>query len=112
MAKGYSKDVDSARLISVFHTLNAAVQANVWWEYVASAANIADLPSRGALGLLEGPEYRAERFEVKWPPLDAWDGGLAEFYAATAAGPAASSGRAGSGRSARPRASPARKRRR
>ena len=38
LAKGYSRDVDSARLISVFHTMNAAVRANVWFEYVPSAA--------------------------------------------------------------------------
>ena len=81
IAKGYSADLDSARLISVFHTLNAALGANVWFEYVASAANIADLPSRGELDLLLSPQYGARRFDVSWPPTEAWEGDLTALFA-------------------------------
>lgn len=34
LAKGYSSDVDSARLVSAFHVMNATVRSNVWFEYV------------------------------------------------------------------------------
>ena len=80
IAKGYSADLDSARLISVFHTLNAALGANVWFEYVASAANISDLPSRGELDLLLSPPYAARRFDVAWPPTEAWEGDTAALF--------------------------------
>ena len=46
MRNGYSCDADSARLIHVFHAAVAALSCNVWLEYVPSAANIADIPSR------------------------------------------------------------------
>ena len=48
MAKGYSGDDDHARLVHVFHCMAGAIDVNVWLEHVASGANIADLPSRGA----------------------------------------------------------------
>ena len=44
--KGYTKVSDSSRMIHLFHLLSAQIQFTVWWEYVASAANISDLPSR------------------------------------------------------------------
>ena len=36
-------------IIRAFHVANLALRANVWFSYVASKANISDLPSRGAL---------------------------------------------------------------
>ena len=80
LAKGYSRDVDSARLISVFHTMNAAVRANVWFEYVPSAANIADLPSRDDLELLRSDAFKVECFEVVWPTVGEWEGNLIELF--------------------------------
>ena len=80
LAKGYSRDVDSARLISVFHTMNAALRANVWFEYVASAANIADLPSRNDFELLRSDRFVAEPFDIVWPPVDAWVGDFARLF--------------------------------
>ena len=67
LAKGYSGDLDSARLIHVFHTVLAAVGANPWMEFVASGANIADQPSRDEFALLR--ELGAVYFEVGWPPI-------------------------------------------
>ena len=61
-------------MISVFHTMNAALRSNVWFEYVPSKANISDLPSRNDFDLLNSPEYKAEVFELVWPPLSAWAG--------------------------------------
>ena len=36
MAKGYSGDDDSARMIHAFHTVLSAIDCNVWLEYVQS----------------------------------------------------------------------------
>ena len=49
MTKGYSRVPDSLAIIRAFHAANLALQANVWFNYVATKANVADLPSRGAL---------------------------------------------------------------
>ena len=49
MVKGYSSQPDNLSIIRAFHAANLAMRANVWFSYVASKANVADLPSRGAL---------------------------------------------------------------
>ena len=49
LIKGVSRAVDSLAIIRSFMVANMSVQADVWFSYVASKANIADLPSRGAL---------------------------------------------------------------
>ena len=50
--KGYSPSPDSCRLIQIFHLLMARMNFRVWWEWVASKANISDLPSRDDYDLL------------------------------------------------------------
>ena len=80
LTKGYSRDVDSGRMISVFHTMNAALGANVWFEYVPSKANIADLPSRGDFELLRSNDLKAEWFDLVWPPLSAWSGEYGRLF--------------------------------
>ena len=52
LAKGYSGVPDSAHLVHVFHAWAAAAGTAVWFEYVPSAANPADEPSR-SLALAE-----------------------------------------------------------
>ena len=69
IAKGYSRDIDSARLIHFFHSIAAAVNTNVWFEFVASGANIADLPSRDELEKLH--ELGSVAFQPRWPDLGA-----------------------------------------
>jgi len=93
LAKGYSADIDSARLISVFHVMNAAVRANVWFEYVPSGANISDLPSRGDFELLRTEQFEGPRvpkpceqrgalvFPLVWPPVGAWSGDIKGLFA-------------------------------
>ena len=49
LVKGYSPRPDSLRIIRAFHVANVALGANVWFNYVATKANVADLPSRGAV---------------------------------------------------------------
>ena len=46
LLNGYSKAPDSAWMVNIFHTANARIQANPWWEHVDSKANCADMPSR------------------------------------------------------------------
>ena len=80
LGKGYSPDMDSARMISVFHTMNAAPRAGRCARTCGSSTcrarppNISDLPSRNDFDLLNSPEYKAEVFELVWPPLSAWAG--------------------------------------
>ena len=47
LIKGYGKADDLARIIFAFLAFNLVLQASPWFEYVASKANIADMPSRG-----------------------------------------------------------------
>ena len=49
---GYSGKPDSARLVNAFHLFNAALRANIHFEYVESKSNVADLPSRRELTYL------------------------------------------------------------
>ena len=48
LVHGYSSRPDCARLVNAFHLLQARLRFRAWFEWVPSAANIADLPSRGA----------------------------------------------------------------
>ena len=45
--KGYSGKEDTALILSAFSFKMAELQFRVWWEFVPSAQNVADLPSRG-----------------------------------------------------------------
>ena len=79
LAKGYSRDLDSSRLVHVFHAIAAAAGTNVWFEYVPSAANIADLPSRDELELLRS--MGSVEFAVRWPALESsWEQTMENFF--------------------------------
>jgi len=65
LAKGTSRDYDTARMAHVFHALAAALGCRVWFEYVPSGANISDLPSRREFTLLR--KMGAAKFDVSWP---------------------------------------------
>ena len=69
MAKGYMRDIDSARLVHVFHSLCAALQTQVWFEFVPSGANLADQPSRDDFALLA--ELGSTSFATVWPDVGA-----------------------------------------
>jgi len=71
LSKGYMRDVDSARMVHVFHSLAAALSSQFWFEFVPSGANLAAQPSRGEFSLLR--ELGSTEFAVRWPDLDsAW----------------------------------------
>ena len=71
LVKGYSAKPDSARIIHAFHALNVPLQANVWFEYVRSAANIADFPSRGQFAMLKDT-YGSAEWHFQVPPIAVW----------------------------------------
>ena len=50
LTKGRSSVPDCERIIRSFHVLNMSLRANVWFNYVATKANVADPPSRLAIG--------------------------------------------------------------
>ena len=46
LVHGYASKPDMCRIVSVFHIAQFCLRARVWFEWVPSAANLADLPSR------------------------------------------------------------------
>ena len=79
MAKGYTKVVDAARMVHVFHSLCAAIDAQVWFEFVPSGANLADQPSRDELELLH--ELGSTPFKARWPEMDAsWEKAFTQIF--------------------------------
>ena len=84
LMKGYSRDVDSARLVHSFHTISAALNARVWLAFVASKANLADLPSRGSFELLLN-DLSSSEVEFVLPPLElSWSGSFDFLFRAYA----------------------------
>ena len=61
MIHGYAKRVDMARVSNMYHLQNFFLRVDAWHEWVPSAANIADVPSRP----------RWEGCRDMWQPL--WD---------------------------------------
>ena len=48
--KGYARALDLARLMHALHAAILELDLDVWFEYVRTAANIADEPSRVDMG--------------------------------------------------------------
>lgn len=69
--KGYSSSEDIARLVFSYHVRLVHMQTRVWVEYVPSAANIADDPTRGEFDRLTSV-FHAERLEFVLPPMEGW----------------------------------------
>ena len=90
LVKGYSSSPDSLPIIQSFHILNLLLRVGVWFNYVATKANVADFPSRGDLAAMEAalrrfsPSFSIEKGRVPFalPPLV---GGLAGLVAAVRA---------------------------
>ena len=53
-----------------FHALNVGLRTDVWFEYVASKANIADLPSRMDFDLLKS--LSAQERQCVLPSTEDW----------------------------------------
>ena len=81
LASGYARQHDAARMVHVFHCACAALNAQVWFEHVASGANIADQPSRGEMSLLR--ELGSVSFDagLRWPDMsDSWSGAFERIF--------------------------------
>jgi hypothetical protein len=83
LVKGYARAVDSGLIVHAFHAYNVGLRADVFFEYVRSAANIADLPSRGALvellELFDEMGMHGDEVACQLPPLAAWDAPAREW---------------------------------
>ena len=81
LQKGYSKVPDSGRIINAFRLKQASLGMTIWFEYVPSKQNIADLPSRGQLSELlrvfddvsSNGEWKSVEYpECKIPDFSSW----------------------------------------
>ena len=76
LVKGSSSVASCWVIIQAFLVANLALRAQVWFNYVASKANIADLPSRGAIsemgevlsGILPDFSLSDDVFDMRFPP--------------------------------------------
>ena len=75
---GYARRRDAARYVNAFHLLAASLTCDVWFDYVPSKANLADLPSRGDYALLQA--MGGEWVNVRLPPAADWAAPL-EYWA-------------------------------
>jgi hypothetical protein len=83
LIKGYARAADLAKIVHAFAATNLALQCWCWFEYVRSAANISDGPSRGDFTLCE--ELGATKVDLVIPPPEWWDAPTSIFHAATIA---------------------------
>jgi len=74
LVHGYARKLDLARMINAFHLQVAALGAHVYYEFVPSKCNVADLPSRDEYDLLE--EHGGKRTSMLFPPAADWTGPL------------------------------------
>ena len=93
LSKGYSAKPDSLLIVRAFLALDLAIRANIWFNYVATKANVADLPSRGDIGEMErciqeiSPTFRARDTSVPivLPAIPSGDASISALWAAVAA---------------------------
>ena len=90
LQKGYSKVADSGRIINAFRLKQAALGMRVWFEWIPSEQNIADLPSRGKACELyqifdavseeiSGGEWECYEWDMVVPDFSSWTAPLAEL---------------------------------
>ena len=66
-----SRDYDCAWMVHEFAIICSSLSCRVWLEYVRSAANVADLPSRGEFGYLRH-ELKSESRPMRIPHEPRW----------------------------------------
>ena len=93
LVKGYARAVDSGVVVNAFHAWNAGLQADVYFEYVRSKANIADMPSRLAIGEMFAALDRlglaadTRRVDIVLPDTRGWRASAASWLRRAAAPP-------------------------
>jgi hypothetical protein len=79
LVKGYSRAIDSGLIVNAFHAFNVGVRADVFFEYVRSEANPADLPSRdapeelGSLLVRMGAAQVVIDVKCRLPTFESWE---------------------------------------
>ena len=77
LVHGYASKPDMARLVNAFHLMQFCLETNTWFEWVASAANVADLPSRLKLDALYEILPTVVQVPFRIPPFAEWVSPLA-----------------------------------
>ena len=79
LRKGYSKVGDTGKVGNSFRVMQTKRQLRMWFEYVPSEENIADLPSRRkwcelhrVIDSVSGGSRTCFRYDVVIPPYDSW----------------------------------------
>ena len=76
---GYSSKPDCARLVSLLHAQLAGLLCEVWWEWVPSKANPADIPTRPERAHEMSPS--AVEIPILLPPVEEVTGDFAAWIA-------------------------------
>ena len=79
LKKGYSSKPDTALILLAFWIRVVLVGARPYFEYVRSACNIADLPSRNRCDEVTAIFPRAEIVDMRLPPQDMWGSPFASW---------------------------------
>jgi hypothetical protein len=80
-----TRKLDLAHMINAFHLQIAALGAHVFYEFVPSKCNVADLPSWYEFELLE--EHGGRRTAMLFPPVSDWTGSLDLWFRRLSAPP-------------------------
>ena len=79
LAKGYSGKADTARIVNSFNVRQAFLRFRVWWEWIPTHQNVADLPSRWTSeGVIQGavveivPGVFSGAIAFVLPPFGTW----------------------------------------
>ena len=80
---GYSSKPDAARLCNLFHLFAAAIGCSIYFEWVPTKANIADLPSRATMAAMRRymsyfPGFRS--LPLVPPDASTWNASLASLF--------------------------------
>lgn len=91
LVKGYARAIDSGLIVNAYHAFQVGLRTDVYFEYVRSKANIADLPSRAAAsemrGILKRLGWHGVRVDCVLPDISAWDAEAATWIDRAVAGP-------------------------
>ena len=83
MASGYSGKPELARSVNIFYLQMVAMRSSVYFDYVPSKANIADLPSRELLvqlrAELHGLLHSKSSDPLVVPSVASWSAPLASW---------------------------------
>ena len=87
LVHGYSQKTEMALMVNAFYLQLTGLRASVYFDYVPSKANIADLPSRNAFAELRAallspapfPGAPEDDHKLRVPALSAWDRPLEDW---------------------------------